>query len=53
VLHLVLEFGELGDDLLALRLLLTGIARTHASVGIINRLSLVTWNYQSMFSRFG
>jgi hypothetical protein len=42
VLHLVLELGELGDDLLALRLFLTGIARTHAAVGIVNCLSLTS-----------
>ena len=53
MLHLVLERGELGDNLLALLLFLTGIAGTHAAVGIVDRLGLEAWNHQSMSSRSG
>jgi hypothetical protein len=40
-LHLVLEPGELGDDLLALVGLGAVVAGSYGAVGIINRLSLI------------
>ena len=40
MLHLVLELGDLGHDLLALLALVGVVAITHAAVGIVNRLRL-------------
>jgi hypothetical protein len=40
VLDLVLELGELGDNLLALVLLGGVVAGAHGAVGIVNRLGL-------------
>lgn len=41
VLHLVLELGDLGHDLLALVALLGIVAGSHGAVGIVNRLGLL------------
>ena len=40
MLHLVLELGDFGYDLLALLALVGVVARTHGAVGIVNRLCL-------------